>query len=304
MQITRKTRKDIIDQLRINGILWSGGFNDVEFLSRLYNLEEMPSNDSRFKNASGDIQKHRILNDDWDNDWVFYDPRFNIINVEDEKFLGFLVETINPIVRIDNAEQEQLLKIYNDELQIDGWELYKTEMVTGKSIFSYRRLLNGTSNMLSQAKIIQEPLNSVYIDQQIKRMQSSIDDDPEAAIGTAKEFLESICKTILEDFDGTTTKDEDFPKLVRLTLKKLELTPENFPENDKASERIRILLNNLASISNSLAEIRNNYGSGHGKIARTEGLEPRHARLAIGAASTAAIFIFETYQKMKSKDIH
>jgi hypothetical protein len=57
-----------------------------------------------------------------------------------------------------------------------------------------------------------------------------------------------------------------------------------------------VLLNNLASISNGLAEIRNLYGTGHGKHARSKGLQRRHARLAVGAASTLGVFLFETYR--------
>ena len=34
---------------------YHGRFTEIEFLDRLYNLDEMPSKDRRYKNAKGDI---------------------------------------------------------------------------------------------------------------------------------------------------------------------------------------------------------------------------------------------------------
>ena len=44
-----------------------------------------------------------------------------------------------------------------------------------------------------------------------------------------------------------------------------------------------------------LAELRNLYGTGHGKEAAAQMQKPRHARLAVGAASTLAGLFFETH---------
>src|SRR5947209_5042830 len=56
-------------------------------------------------------------------------------------------------------------------------------------------------------------------------------------------------------------------------------------------------LNNLATISQGLAELRNPFGTGHGKDAGSRGLNKRHARLAVGAATTLGVFLFETHQE-------
>lgn len=60
---------------------------------------------------------------------------------------------------------------------------------------------------------------------------------------------------------------------------------------------IRRLLSNLGNIAQGLGELRNLYGTGHGKHGKSKGLNPRHARLAVGAASTLALFLFETHQE-------
>ena len=46
-----------------------------------------------------------------------------------------------------------------------------------------------------------------------------------------------------------------------------------------------------------MAELRNSYGSGHGKDAKFKGLSPRHARLAVGAGVTAVHFLWETFEE-------
>lgn len=77
----------------------------------------------------------------------------------------------------------------------------------------------------------------------------------------------------------------------------LDPTPADIPEKAKASENIKRLLSNLASITQGVAELPNHYGTGHGKAAGAKGLQPRHAKLAVGAASTLAVFLAETHNE-------
>ncbi len=65
----------------------------------------------------------------------------------------------------------------------------------------------------------------------------------------------------------------------------------------KAAETIKRLLSNLATITQGVSELRNRYGTGHGKAAGSKVLGPRHAKLAVGAASTLAVFLVETHNQ-------
>jgi hypothetical protein len=135
------------------------------------------------------------------------------------------------------------------------------------------------------------------IKRQVGRMQDAITDDPDLAIGTAKELIESTCKTILSErhveFDGNA----DIPKLVKLTSQQLNLTPAGIPDSAKGSAIIRRLLSNLVVIPQGLAELRNLYGTGHGKTGKAKGLTARHARLAAGSAAALSVFLFETHKE-------
>lgn len=129
---------------------------------------------------------------------------------------------------------------------------------------------------------------------QIDRLAHAAEDDPSLAVGTAKEMVETICKTILED-RAVPSHGKDLPQLVRAVAKELALLPENIPDHAKGSEVIRRMLSNLNQISQGIAELRNLYGTGHGHDGRFTGLKPRHAKLAVGAAATLGIFLLETH---------
>lgn len=136
---------------------------------------------------------------------------------------------------------------------------------------------------------------------EIDRLARAAEDDPSLAVGTAKEMVETICKTILHD-RGISSQAEDLPQLVRTVAKELGLLPENIPEHAKGSEVIRRMLSSLNQVSQGIAELRNLYGTGHGRDGRFIGLKPRHAKLAVGAAATLGTFLLETHLELTMED--
>jgi hypothetical protein len=144
-------------------------------------------------------------------------------------------------------------------------------------------------------------LNVPELQLQLDRLRNAVDDDPGLAIGTAKELIETVCKTILTECGVAYNDSDEVPKLVKETRKQLELLPEQVPAAAKGADTIRTLLSNLAAVASGLAELRNLYGTGHGRGGRGKGLSARHARLAVGAASTLAMFLMETHAERKAK---
>ncbi|MFH0809424.1 MAG: abortive infection family protein [Pseudomonadota bacterium] len=297
MKITSITRKDLFDAMGIEGVNWAGSLEEPEFLSRLYDLKLMVSTDNRFQDAAGDIWQHRVNNYDWDVHWVFDDPRFSLMNGDDEVLLRFLAETVHPVVRPDVTQSKKLVQLYNIYLKNDGFELAEKSRISGKPIYVGRNIGVIAVPGVSSARESLSGTDLVYVTQQITRMEAAVHNEPDLAIGTAKELVETCCKTILSERSIVVPKNYDFPRLVRLTVKELKLTPSDIPDKAKAAETIRVLLSNLATITNGIAELRNKYGTGHGKKASSKGLEPRHAKLAVGAASTLAVFLVETHRE-------
>lgn len=301
MRISQITRRDIIDAIAVEKINWSGRLEEPEFLSRIFNLASLPSYDHRFTDAAGDIWQHRVNNHDWDEDWVFYDARFNLMNGDDETFLAFLCETIHPVVRPDPTEAERICQLYNQYLRNDGFQIVEKTRLSSKPVYVGRYVGVGVTPAVSAAKQTLGGTDPGYIAQQITRMEASVLNDPALAIGTAKELVETCCKTILETRNVAFSKSADLPELVKLTTKELELTPDDIPDKAKAADTVKRLLSNLATITQGIAELRNQYGTGHGKAAGSKGLGPRHAKLAVGAASTLAVFLAETHNEKPRK---
>lgn len=299
MKISQLTRRDIIDSMVAEKVNWCGRLEEAEFLSRLFDLQSLPTTDGRFKDAAGDIWQHRVNNFDWDDDWVFYDSRFSLMNGDDEVFLRFLCETLHPVVRSDATESERLCQLYNEFLRNDGFQLIERTRLSGKAVYVGRYVGIGATPGLSAARETLAGTDPGYVAQQITRMDAAVINDPGLAIGTAKELVETCCKTILTDRGIAFSKNADIPELVKLTSKELELTPDDIPDKAKAGDTIKRLLSNLATITQGVAELRNHYGTGHGKAAGTKGLQPRHAKLAVGAASTLAVFLAETHNERR-----
>ena len=54
-KITLQTRRIIFDGLEINNVAWNGKLEEIDFLSRIFDLKALPSTDPRFPDADGDI---------------------------------------------------------------------------------------------------------------------------------------------------------------------------------------------------------------------------------------------------------
>lgn len=144
--ITEITKRDILDLFK-NGLeienffetktvryAYFGRLEELDFLKRLYKLEEMSSYDSRFPNAEGDILQHTVNNDDYPNCWVFEDERFG----NDEMYLKFLCEIFHPTVRNEKGYWKEFLNEINKLLQNDGYELYPKEKISNRDVYGWK----------------------------------------------------------------------------------------------------------------------------------------------------------------------
>lgn len=299
-KISQITRRNIFDFIQVEGFWWSGRLEEVDFLSRMFDLERIESYDGRFPNAAGDIWQHRINNpNDWEDNWIFSDQRFNLLGCDDSLFLNFLCEMIHPLVRVESSDVNRLLQIFNENLKEDNFEIIEKTKISGKPIFVGRLKITGKESLKKKGVDIKKILNADYVSQQINLMESSIENSPHISIGLAKELIETCCKSIFDERNETYNKNWDLPKLMKETTKLLKLTPDDIPNETRAASSIKQILGSLSSVVQGIGEIRNEYGSGHGKDGKFKGLQPRHAKLAVGAASTLAIYLLETHEIRK-----
>ena len=115
-----------------------GRQEEIEFLKRLYDLENMPSLDSRFSDAESDIWQHTVNNDDYSPCWVFEDERFQLKNGSDEVYLKFICEIFHPAVREEKGYWKEFLEEINRLLKNDGYELYPAEKISNRDVYGWR----------------------------------------------------------------------------------------------------------------------------------------------------------------------
>lgn len=304
-RITQVTRHKIFDSISLERIVWSGRLEEQDFLGRIYDLGAMPSTDNRYKDAARDIWQHRVLNPtDWEDDWVFADSRFQLKYGEDEIFLRFLAEMLHPVVRLDETEVAGLLHTFNDILARDDYELYPADWISGHAVYSWRRRgsFHGENPELKlrERAVLTDP---TVLEEHLTRIRNSLMSDPAAAISSSKNLIESLFVIILDGAQISYGTNDDVLKLYRKVADVLDLKAESVPGSSRGSEASQQVLRTLVTTVQSLAELRNALGIGHGQSTRSVALV-RHARLALNATVTITEFVLDTWQARVSTGRH
>ena len=131
----------------------------------------------------------------------------------------------------------------------------------------------------------------------MKLMLENQDSYPAEAIGKAKELVESCCRTILSKRGLTIDENWTFQQLVNKVFEKLDVKPNKVDEQSPIADSLKRLYGSLKGMVSPIAEIRNAFGTGHGRAADFVGLDSRHARLLVGMCETLVQFLWMTQEE-------
>ena len=210
----------------------------------------------------------------------------------------------------NDANEQEIIKLFRALFEYyETQDLYNKERVSDtKYGLLYKKckvIFDNLSNIPSiidvQIKSAAANFSNEYIKSQFQLMAQFQKENPTEAIGKAKELIESCCITILERCGKTIEKKWDYNRLVTETRKLLQITPNDIKDNIPEAETMRSLLGSLATIANNIAQLRNVYGSGHGKSDSYKGLQERHAKLAIGCSMTLVNFLWDSFERHNRK---
>lgn len=152
------------------------------------------------------------------------------------------------------------------------------------------------------AKSVDEAFSSEYMSQQIRLMLSTQETYPAEAIGKAKELLESCCRTILKEQNIQIEEKWSFQQLVSKCLDELDVLPSKVDTSSSIAGSLKKIYGSLKGIVAPIAEIRNEFGTGHGKTADFVGIDSIHAKLLVGMSSTFVQFLWESYNNMEKSN--
>lgn len=266
------------------------------FLARLYDLESLPSTDYRYSDAAGDITQHMVYNDDWEDDWVFGDARFNLRDGTDENLLNFLAQTVHPLVRREAREAAAMVDAYNATLRRDGFELYEVERFGDRLVYGWRAV--AAYHAPAATQVAQQPdlTDSPVLRQHLSRIDRDLVGDPSAAIASCKELIESQCKIVLTDLGIEYARGDDLPGLFAKVAGALHINADSVPDSSRGSEAMKKAMRSLSTLVTSIAEARNSIGAGHGAGSLSPAT-PKHARLVFNATVAASQFIADTWHE-------
>jgi hypothetical protein len=182
-----------------------------------------------------------------------------------------------------------------DQYRKDGDARERIRSVMAKEQLTYQRggyissaHLKGPSKSLSEL-VKAQGLSAVDVEYQ--RAYATIGSDPAAAITAASAILEAVCKHYLETENVPLPSKQTLAPLWTETAKNLGLSPGKMADDD-----LKQILSGLFSIAAGVAALRTHEGSAHGHANKKYKIEPRHARLAVHAAHTMAMFVLETWK--------
>jgi hypothetical protein len=221
----------------------------------------------------------------------------------------------------DPAVADRLLRVYVDAIEDWGWDqrswsstpddppelaesaktLIRMLQRDGAAIDDDGLLAHGAGPITVPIDSLQRIGAPEVLHQHLERINDTITRDPAAAIGSAKELVESTFKIVLDDYGITYKRSTDLLELYKLAAAELRIARESVPDSAKGSKASQTILTNLTTAVQKLAELRNELGLGHGGTAPSTALA-RHARLAADAAQTIANFVLATWHDRRAAE--
>lgn len=191
--IREGTRRDIIDMLVLRGLPFHGRLDYMDFLKRVWPLDEMPSEDNRFQTATRDIATHMGFGD-WDDSHLLLE-RLNLAGGPDDQFMRFIEAVVHPLVVTDETEALSLVDTINEPLERDGFHLVETDRISGKPVYS--------AKPVSFVRAAPEPTLWEKVDRQVIAMREQLtradSEEGYQAVGhLGREVMISLAQAVID----------------------------------------------------------------------------------------------------------
>lgn len=187
-----------------------------------------------------------------------------------------VVRALQAMERIIEDFDSQYTEKFWSALEQDG---YKRDPETKRLVLQSPRV------RLAEEGALANLTDPSVIKSHLSRIHAAVEFDPELAIGSAKELIESTAKLVLTERGVAFTKDDDLTRLTNRAAEALNLRPNQAAtDGPDGGSGVKRILGGALNIAVGVAELRNAYGTGHGRDRRPSGLGSRHAHLAANAA--------------------
>ena len=193
---------------------YHGRLDYMDFLKRVWPLDEMPSQDHRFRTASSDIATHMGFGD-WDDSHLLLE-RLRLARGSDDEFLRFLESVVHPLVVPDETEALDLVAAINRSLERDGFHLVEVDRISGKPAFG--------AKPVSFVRATPEPTLWEKVDRQVAAMRDQVaraasEEEYQAVGHLGREVMISLAQAVIDPSeaigeDGTPPSTTDAARLL------------------------------------------------------------------------------------------
>ncbi len=139
--VSEVTRRNLLQDLSALGDL-AGKLGPLEFLGRMWNLDQVSFSGIDFRTFRDEIVQHMVRNDDWDYGCVL--DYLGIARISSKRFFEFLELLLHPLVR-PGAEQQQYANTINSHLRRDGLNLCPVDQISGYPVYKVLPLREGVA---------------------------------------------------------------------------------------------------------------------------------------------------------------
>lgn len=199
---------------------------------------------------------------------------------EDDDYPSNVAWVLNRIFM--EIEATELIKSVEDIVDLPAW-LHEHHPKLYQEIYGAE-----FDESLVELEEVSRTLGAHDIPRHVARIRRAINTDPEQAIGSSKELLESVAKTILDDYGVPYAPSDTMPKLLKEVRRQLNL------ESGRTGTARDRILNGLTSIVIGVTELRNLHGTGHGR-SRTPQPDLAYARLVVNSSAAASRFLMDVH---------
>lgn len=129
---------------------------------------------------------------------------------------------------------------------------------------------------------------------EFNRALANVDANPREAVSAASNILETLCKVYIEEQGLEMPAQQDLKPVWTVVRKDLGFDPGRVEDDD-----LKKILSGLISIVDGIGALRTHASSAHGAGKNAYKLLPRHSRLAVHSAHTAALFVLESWDQKR-----
>lgn len=136
---------------------------------------------------------------------------------------------------------------------------------------------------------------------EVARAIQNAADDPEDCVTAACSLVEAVCRSILVEMALPIPAKKDIESLLKAVQEPLGLSPGRTGLPPEIEQDVRQVLGGLTSTLKGVGALRTHGGDAHGREKGFRRIDARIARLALNAASSAALFLIETWERKERR---